>query len=118
MLRDPKILEHTLAGPERAALDAFASGCRQRLGARLRRLVLFGSRARGDHHADSDIDVLAIVEGDERAARADLRHLAAEVNLAHDTSLTVLVLGEEQWATLRQRERRLPAEVERDGIEL
>ncbi|HEX9735455.1 MAG TPA: nucleotidyltransferase domain-containing protein [Thermoanaerobaculia bacterium] len=33
----------------------------ERLGARLEKLVLFGSRARGDHRSDSDYDCLAVV---------------------------------------------------------
>lgn len=30
----------------------------------IQRVVLFGSRARGDHHPDSDFDVLVIAESD------------------------------------------------------
>ena len=32
-------------------------------GARLKRLMLYGSRARGDHQPDSDYDVLVVLEG-------------------------------------------------------
>jgi uncharacterized protein len=34
-----------------------------RYGARLRGLILFGSRARGDHRPDSDADLTVILEG-------------------------------------------------------
>jgi hypothetical protein len=42
---------------ERTLLAAFAAAVRQRFGSRVRALQVFGSRARGDSHADSDIDV-------------------------------------------------------------
>lgn len=32
-------------------------------GARLRNVVLYGSRARGDHRPDSDIDILVVLDG-------------------------------------------------------
>jgi len=41
----------------RQALAAFRHRLADRYGARLRGLVLFGSRARGDHREDSDADV-------------------------------------------------------------
>jgi predicted nucleotidyltransferase len=118
MLRDPGLLADTLAPVERAALAAFVLAARGALAADLRRLAVYGSRARGDQHPDSDIDVLAVVAGDGRAARHRLRRLAAELNLQHDTSLAVLVLSELEWAGLRDRERRLALDVEREGIDL
>jgi predicted nucleotidyltransferase len=36
---------------------------RQRFGDRLKGLILFGSRARGDHTADSDADVAVVLAG-------------------------------------------------------
>jgi predicted nucleotidyltransferase len=32
-------------------------------GSRLKRVLLYGSRARGDHQPDSDYDVLVVIEG-------------------------------------------------------
>jgi len=118
MLRDPHILDDTLTTTERLALDEFVGRARRALGDRLARLALFGSRARGDHDEASDIDTLALVSSDARSARSALRQIAAETNLTHDTHLTVLVLDTEEWDRLRRRERRLPAEVERDAIDL
>ena len=51
------------------ALQQFAADVRRRYGARVRGLYLFGSRARGDHKADSDIDVAVVLD----AADLDLR---------------------------------------------
>ena len=56
----PGELERYLRGDER--LKALVSELRKRLGDQLRQVVLFGSRARGDHRPDSDYDCLAVVD--------------------------------------------------------
>jgi len=43
-------------------LSQITHGLVERLGDHLERLVLFGSRARGDHRSDSDYDCLALVD--------------------------------------------------------
>jgi predicted nucleotidyltransferase len=52
-------LEH-LTENERAALAALVEQSRQRYGDDLLRVVLFGSKARGDFDAESDLDVLIV----------------------------------------------------------
>jgi hypothetical protein len=51
-----------LARPEPRALGAFLREVLRLPDARLRHLVLFGSRARGDHGADSDLDLLLLFD--------------------------------------------------------
>lgn len=49
--------------PTGALMAALHRRMRQRFGDRLRGLILFGSRARGDHSADSDADVAVVLAG-------------------------------------------------------
>ena len=49
--------------PTGALMAALHRRLRQRFGDRLRGLILFGSRARGDHSADSDADVAVVLAG-------------------------------------------------------
>ena len=55
------------------ALETFRIRILNRFGGRLRGLVLFGSRARGDHRPDSDADVAVFLEAvdDPVAAQMD-----------------------------------------------
>jgi uncharacterized protein len=57
-----------------AVLRAFRGRMAQRYGNRLRGMVLFGSRARGDHRADSDADVAVFLDpvSDPVAAQMDM----------------------------------------------
>jgi predicted nucleotidyltransferase len=47
----------------RALMAMLRRRLRQRFGDRLKGLILFGSRARGDHSADSDADVAVVLAG-------------------------------------------------------
>ena len=55
-----KRLNH-LANNEREALDAFVSRLCEQYAGHLERVVLFGSKARGDGDAESDLDVLIVL---------------------------------------------------------
>lgn len=44
--------------------NTFPNRIRTRLGDRVRKILLFGSQARGDARADSDVDYLVLVRGE------------------------------------------------------
>jgi len=94
----------------------FARLLRERLGQRVREVVLFGSRARGDARADSDNDDVVVV--DRRSA--DLREtiLAIEVDpMDRFGSLVACLLRDErEW----EASRRMPIglNVAREGVPL
>lgn len=82
-----------LSPAEKLALDAFGQGLRARFGARLRRVVLFGSRARGEGRDDSDLDVLVEVEVPTREDRGAVLDLGADVGLEHHLVISPLVIA-------------------------
>ena len=63
-----------------SALAAYVTAVSDYYGSRLKGIVLFGSRARGDHHDSSDADVAVVIEdGDwifwsEKVRLADLTY--------------------------------------------
>lgn len=94
----------TLSRRESDALREFSTRIRAALGANLRELRLFGSKARGDARPDSDIDVLVIV-GDDRVRAEDLAvDIAFDVNVASDLYIsprvvTAVSLADPVWRT-------------------
>ena len=46
-----------------APLDEFRPRLARAFGTRLRDVILFGSRARGDHRPDSDLDLFVVLDG-------------------------------------------------------
>jgi predicted nucleotidyltransferase len=68
---------------ENALLGEFVERVRSLRGARLERVVVFGSRARGVSRADSDLDVAVFLAGNEdRALRAAVYAAAASAAAA------------------------------------
>jgi predicted nucleotidyltransferase len=61
-------------------------------GARLERVVLFGSRARGDARADSDYDVAVFLTDFESLGREASRIAEIETDILYDTGAVVNAL--------------------------
>jgi predicted nucleotidyltransferase len=86
------------------------------LGDQLVSMVLFGSRARGDYHDQSDMDVAVIVRGLTRRLKGQILDEVAKLELDHHTPLSVLVFSDEEFNHLKKRERRIALDIEREGI--
>jgi predicted nucleotidyltransferase len=82
------------------------------------RLVLFGSRARGDYDKESDIDVAVIVRDLTHESKDRILEAIADVELKYLNPLSTLVISEEDFNFLKTRERRIALDIEREGIPL
>jgi predicted nucleotidyltransferase len=83
-----------LSHHEQRALSDLRQEIARRLPELRVRMTVFGSRARGDAEADSDMDVLLEVETD-RVASSDkqrLREIASEISLASGIIVSLLVV--------------------------
>jgi predicted nucleotidyltransferase len=86
------------------------------LGTRLERMLLYGSRARGDYEPESDIDIAIIVKEFDRKLKDEILETIAEVELAYLTPVSALVLSQQTFTSLLRRERRIALDIEREGI--
>lgn len=68
-----------------------------RAGLQARRAVLFGSYARGDAHADSDIDVLVIAPEFDGAYDRAWVDMLWTLRATTDNRIEPLAVGERQW---------------------
>ncbi|MEN6321042.1 MAG: nucleotidyltransferase domain-containing protein [Syntrophaceae bacterium] len=87
-------------------------------GDRLIKMVLFGSRARGDYDDDSDIDIAIIIHGLSRELKHQILSRVADIEFEYLRSLSTFVISEEDFNFLRNRERRIALDIEREGISL
>jgi len=105
-----------VAGANPFVLSKFRSALDALYGSRIERVVLFGSRARGDARQDSDYDVAVFLENlDDRWAEADKISLVATDLLAE----TGAVIHAMPYRAGSYRERTpLMHELRQDGVDL
>jgi len=85
------------------------------LGESLMKIVLFGSRARGDYDNESDIDVAIIVRDLTRNLKNQILENVAEIELKHFVPISALLLSEDEFENLKRLERRIALDIEREG---
>lgn len=107
-----------LTPAEQAGVSELVAGARAILGDELREVRLFGSRARGEGTADSDVDLALVVTAEGRRRRRGVQDLAFDIGLRLGIALAPLIVEEGVLADLRQRERRLALDLDREGIPL
>jgi predicted nucleotidyltransferase len=110
-----------LSEGERRVIERFASRLDHKLGGDLRGLWLYGSRARGGAHPESDVDLLVIAKGGrDRYGRiaGDLSEEAAIVEGESPFNYSVHVHDPEWLQKRREIESFFIQEVDRDKIVL
>jgi predicted nucleotidyltransferase len=94
----------------------FSDMLRQKLGNHLKKIILFGSRARGDFTEDSDYDTLIIVDKKDRNIYESLSYIGAEITEKYCALIGSIVCDEEEW----ERKKYFPAglNIIKEGIEI
>ena len=98
---------------ETAALAELKPRLGELFGGRLERMVLFGSRARGEGHEDSDLDVLVLVAGVSAAERRAVIDIAFDLERRFGLAISPLVRD-----PAKPIGAALAAEIARDGAPL
>jgi predicted nucleotidyltransferase len=83
----------------------------------LSRLVLFGSRARGDADPDSDMDVLVVLEGAADAEAEDYVRLCAwEAGIEQGIVVVPVTVSRAEWQDGPLSSSLLALAVEKEGV--
>lgn len=100
---------------ERRVLGRFKTLLAQRLPAPL--VILFGSRARGDATADSDLDVAIVLDGPVTArARSLASECAWEAGFEDGIVVVPFLLSREQWEARPQLQSLFVRGIKADGV--
>ena len=103
---------------EKDILIELKDGIERLLGTGRARLILYGSRARGDYDSNSDIDIAIIVRGLTRELKNRILDAIADLEVKYLMPISALVISEEDFEFLKKRERRIALDIEIEGIPL
>lgn len=102
--------------PDDPVLNRFRAAVTETYGSRLQRVVLFGSRARGDARPDSDYDIAVFLRDLPDRARELARITEIETDILYDTGAVINALP---FPAEAYRERTgFMSELRRDGLDL
>lgn len=101
---------------EKPLLEEFKRRVEQRFPGEIVRLVLFGSKARGDASVESDFDVLVVIRSEDWKLGDEIRDIGYELEIAHGVVLSIQVMGQHQYEKLKGRGSTFVANVEQEGL--
>ncbi len=87
----------SLRQSEMQALRDFVDRVQQTYPNRVLQFSLFGSKARGESSPDSNVDVLVIVDQDDRTLRREIIDIASELSLEYDVLLSPRIVSAQSW---------------------
>lgn len=106
----------SLSPQEEQIVQTLGTRVRERFSDEVRDVRLFGSKARGDHHGESDIDVLVIVGSDDWRLHDEIRQLGYQLDEGIDYRLSIQVISESRFESARERHFQFANSVLEEGI--
>lgn len=103
---------------EQKALKEFKTALQKKFGPRLVLLQLFGSKARGDFHQDSDLDVLVVLKNMNKKDKYFIYDLVFEISIKFDVYLSEINFDEKKWRQLQIDRFSLARNIEEEGIKV
>ncbi|MEO9191408.1 MAG: nucleotidyltransferase domain-containing protein [Acetobacteraceae bacterium] len=102
--------------PDDPVLKRFRAAVVEIYGRRVKRVMLYGSRARGEHRPDSDYDVAVFLRGTPERAKEMARLAEVETDILYDTGAVINALP---FPAAAYRERTgFMSELRKDGLDL
>jgi predicted nucleotidyltransferase len=114
-------MSERLSAGEQAGLTAYVDHLWRSYGDNLLRVVLFGSKARGDANEESDLDLFVVLRmgsGDYRRHWNELVDLAWEIQLTHGIIISFILKDEPSYLKMRRDGLLLARNIDKDGIDL
>ena len=108
----------TLSGSDKRVLQEFVAYLYETRPEQVKFVGLFGSKARGEDKQDSDIDVLVILEKEDREFRRKVLKQAARFSLEYDVLLSPRIIGAERWGKMRDFSLYRNVQQEAAGLEI
>jgi len=103
---------------EEKAVNDFSHQLKSLLGNNIKQILLFGSKARGDFHKESDIDIFILIDKADSILRKKIASLTTKILLKHAILLSPKIVEESHFSFLKHLETAFAKNIEKDGIKL
>lgn len=101
---------------EQPIIEEFKRRVEQRFPRELVRLVLFGSKARGQATPESDVDLLAVIQSDNWRLGDEIRSVGYALELEHGVVLSIQVISRNHYERLRASGTQFFHILEQEGV--
>lgn len=105
-----------LSPDEQAWLDAYRKAIGDRHPGTIKQILVYGSKARGQSHAESDLDVLLIVKDEASRLKREQRRIGYLLAATSDALPSILAYTEEEWQSRKRSGSSFLRAVERDAV--
>ena len=103
---------------ERLWLKAYRKELAEHYSRSVVRMLIYGSKARGEGHPDSDLDLLLIVKNDAGRLKRELRRAGYLLAATSDVLPSILAYTEAEWERRDKSGSVFRRAVERDGVQV
>lgn len=118
IMRNYNKVKTTLTVQESRAISLFCDFLKKEAAGHVHSVILFGSRARGEGHEDSDIDLLVLLNDENYPLKIKIWDKAYEIFDETDIVISPLVLSIKQFEKLLEHERLIALTIQKEGIKL
>jgi len=101
---------------QREAIELFSKNIKEKLSSNIKDVRLFGSVVRGTDTPDSDIDILVMVEKDDRDTSDAIMDIVVDINLEYDVVIIPIIITGTHYANPLFRETAFFHNLEFEGV--
>ncbi len=105
-----------LTTEEQAWLDSYRAALDKQHPGAVQKMLIYGSKARGQAHAESDLDLLLIVKNGSGKLKRELRWIGYRLAATMDVLPSILAYTEEEWKSRKRSGSSFRKAVERDAV--
>jgi len=99
-------------------LESFIARLQERYTNEVLRVLLFGSKVRGDFDEESDLDLFVVVKSNDWRFHQEVSHLALAPMLEHDIVISTLTVGQDHYNRLRKLRTSFYRNLQRESVNL
>lgn len=103
---------------EQKALKEFKDKLAKKFGPNLVMVKLFGSKARGDFHKESDLDVLVVIKNLKKQDKDFISVLSWDLLTKYSIFISEIIFSASEWETYQIKRFSLARNVEEEGVKI